>query len=46
MTLAIVMAGLVVPAVHVFDFALDQGVDARHKPALGLDPGLDSRGRA
>jgi hypothetical protein len=41
MTLDIVMAGLV-PAIHVFDLAFDQGVDARHKPALGLDP----KGRA
>jgi tetratricopeptide (TPR) repeat protein len=37
MTLVIVMAGLV-PAIHVFDLAADQGVDARHEPALGLDP--------
>jgi hypothetical protein len=47
MTPAIVMAcpdlfpGFV-PAIHVFDLGLDHGMDARHKPALGLDP----RGRA
>jgi hypothetical protein len=36
MTFVIVMAAFVA-AIHVF-----QGVDARHKPAVGLDP----RGRA
>jgi hypothetical protein len=43
MPLDIVMAvpGLVpgiIPAIHVLDLALAQGVDVRHKPALGLDP--------
>jgi hypothetical protein len=41
MTVVIVMAGLV-PAIHVCDWLVIKGVDARHKPALGLDP----RGRA
>jgi hypothetical protein len=36
MTLVIVMAGLV-PAIHVFDLAADQGVDARHE--AGHDDG-------
>jgi hypothetical protein len=36
MTLAIVMAGLV-PAIHVFDLARLQGMDARHK--AGHDEG-------
>jgi hypothetical protein len=37
MTPDIVMAGLV-PAIHVFALLPIHVVDARHKPALGLDP--------